>query len=70
MPFVQVHAAEKDEHPALAGQHRPDGGDARATAGAGNPPSSVSGTSAVAVPSASAAGAQPEPSTTAMSCRD
>ncbi len=41
-----------------------------ATAGAGNPPSSSSGTSAVAAPSASAAGAQPEPSTTAMSCRD
>ena len=40
-----------------------------ATVGSGNPPSSVSGTSASAGPIASAAGAQPEPSTTATSGR-
>ena len=34
----------------------------------GNPPSSVSGISVSAAPIASAAGAQPEPSTTAASC--
>jgi hypothetical protein len=40
-----------------------------ATVVGGKPPSSASGTSASTVPSASAAGAQPEPSTTAASCR-
>ena len=40
-----------------------------ATVGSGNPPSSVSGTSASTAPIASAAGAQPEPRTTTTSGR-
>ena len=39
------------------------------TVGGANPPRSARGTSACAGPIASAAGAQPEPSTTAASCR-
>ena len=67
--LVQVHAAEEGEHLLAAARMERTAGAWPGTVGAGRPPRSAKASSASAGPIAPAAAAQPEPSTTATSCR-